>query len=85
MPESTMFSYTIFSIVPVVSALDLILQPFSLSVTVESEKVIPETVLSLFPPTEPILKPLKRPISASLLYGLEELEVLTVHPSKSFQ
>jgi hypothetical protein len=27
---------------------------------VESEKVMPETVLSLLPPTEPMLKPLKR-------------------------
>jgi hypothetical protein len=27
---------------------------------VESEKVMPETVLSPFPPIEPMLKPLKR-------------------------
>jgi hypothetical protein len=38
----------------------LILQPFSLSVMVESEKVMPETALSPFPPIEPMLKPLKR-------------------------
>jgi hypothetical protein len=45
--------------VPVVSALDLILQPFSLLDTVESENVMPETTLLLLPPIEPILKPLR--------------------------
>lgn len=46
--------------VPVVPELDLILQPFSLSVTLESEKVIPETTLLLLPPTDPMLKPLQK-------------------------
>jgi hypothetical protein len=46
--------------VPVVSEFDLILHPFSLLETVESENVMPETTLLLFPPTDPILKPLKK-------------------------
>lgn len=60
MPERTIFWYKMFSTVPVLPELVLILHPLSLSVTVESEKVMPETVLSLLPPTEPMLKPLKR-------------------------
>lgn len=73
-----------FSMVPVVSALDLILQPFSLSVMVESEKVMPETVLSLFPPTEPMLKPLRITISLHVFLSLGD-GVLTVHQNRSFQ
>jgi hypothetical protein len=43
--------------VPVVPEFVLILQPFSLFVTLESEKVISDTTLLLFPPTDPILRP----------------------------
>ena len=67
--------------VPVVPELDLILQPFSLSVTVESEKVMPETTLLLFPPTDPMLKPLR--LSALCLE--RSGRILTVLQSKSFQ
>lgn len=52
--------------VPLVPELDLILQPFSLLETVESEKVIPETTLLLFPPTDPILKPLQMSVCAPI-------------------
>jgi hypothetical protein len=64
MPVKAIFWYNMFSIVPLLSALDFILQPFSLSVTVEFENVIPETTLLLFPPTDPMLKPLQRSQSA---------------------
>lgn len=43
--------------VPVVPEFVLILHPFCEFVTVESEKVISVTVLSDFPPTDPILNP----------------------------
>ena len=83
-PERTIFWYKMFSIVPVLPALDLILQPFSLSVMVESEKVMPETELSLFPPTEPMLKPLKRSQSAFYLPDFRRSGGLTVLQSRSF-
>lgn len=53
-----MFLYVTPVMDPVVSALDFILQPFSESVTVESENTMFETTLLDLPPTEPILKPL---------------------------
>lgn len=54
-----MFLYVTPVIEPVVSAFDLMRQPFSESVTVESEKTMLETTLLDFPPTEPMLNPLR--------------------------
>lgn len=55
--ESWMLEYTTFVIVPVVPEFVLILHPFCELLTVESENVISVTVLSDFPPTDPILNP----------------------------
>lgn len=52
-----MLEYVMSEMVPVVSELDFILHPFSEFMTVESEKVMPETMLLDFPPTEPIDRP----------------------------
>jgi hypothetical protein len=51
---------------------------------VESEKVMPETMLSLFPPIEPMLKPLKRSLSAFYLPDIKRSGGLTVLQSRSF-
>jgi len=57
MPDSLIFEYVMFSIVPVVPEFVLIRHPFWLLEMEESENVMSVTTLLLFPPTEPMLSP----------------------------
>jgi hypothetical protein len=69
---------------PVVPEFVLIRHPFWLLLTVESENVMSVTVLSLFPPTDPMLNPLQISILATHFQGRVWIQ-LTVLPNKSFQ